>query len=114
MSQSLRFRVRGPDGSQKVLDPLPSSTTMENLQTAIIKKLQLNDVKPSCIQIKFVFPPPQVISNIHRNATLSSLKLTSGNLIISVLDSPPFIPEPEPVQNNNKTVVKEEPVQNNN
>ena len=91
MASSVRFRVRAPNGGQKTLDPMPSSNTMEQLQTLIINKLELSNIKPGCIQIKFVFPPPRIISECDPSTTLSSLKLTSGNLIISILDKPPEI-----------------------
>eukprot|EP01083_Nonionella_stella_P290347 987974_1 len=93
MSNTVRFRVRAPNGSQKVLDPLPLSTTMQQLQTAIIKKLELANIQPACIEIKYIFPPAKIISDIASNTTLSSLKLSSGNLIISILDKPLIIPE---------------------
>ncbi len=74
------------------------TTTMQQLQTAIIKKLELANIQPACIEIKYIFPPAKIISNIASNTTLSSLKLSSGNLIISILDKPPIIPETQQKQ----------------
>ena len=89
MSNTLRFRVRGPRG-QQVLDPIPSSSTIKYLQLKIIEKFELVDVTAPCIQIKYVFPPPQIIST-NNKIRLSSLKLTSGNLIIEIIDPPPIL-----------------------
>lgn len=131
---SLRFKIRAPNGSQKMLGPIPSSSTMEQLQNAIIKvrvlclfpifyflsivifsllfdlhlqTLAMVNVLPSCIEIKFIYPPPKVISEVPPNTTLSSLQLTSGNLIVSVLDSPPNIAQPPPKEQNPKDDVDE-------
>ena len=86
-ANNLRFQVRGPNGTQKTLDPLPSSSTMQDLQSAIIKGLNFGNVQPACVEIKFVSPPPTVISQVAPDTSLSSLKLSSGNLIVSVLNS---------------------------
>ena len=114
MSNSVRFRVRAPNGGQYTLDPMPTSSTMHQLQSTIIKELNLVNTQPACIQIKFIFPPPQIISEVAPNTTLSSLKLTSGNLIISILDLPPAIAQNQEESNEEKqqNISKEEKTSN--
>ena len=87
MSNRFHFRVRAPNGTQKVVGPMPSSTVIQKLQEMIINEFDLDSIEPACIQIKYVFPPPQIISECPPSTTLSSLKLTSGNLIISLRDA---------------------------
>merc|ERR1711971_698537 len=86
-ANNLRFRVRC-NGTQKLLDPLPSSSTIHTLQSAIIAAFKLINVQPACLEIKYHFPPPTVISRVAPNTSLSSLKLSSGNLIVSILNAP--------------------------
>merc|ERR1719206_1017848 len=87
-TNTLRFRVRAPNGTQQLLDPLPSSCAMHELQSAIIASFNLINVQPACLEIKFILPPAIVISQVAPNTPLSSFNLTSGNLIVSILNSP--------------------------
>ena len=85
-----RFRVRAPDGKQKLLDPMPSSTSITGLQMMIKQQLNLSFfLKPELIQIKYLFPPAKIISDFDPSTQLSTLGISSGNLIITTLATPP-------------------------
>ena len=95
-----------------MMDPISVDSTMGQLQSAIIKALELVNVLPSCIQIKFICPPPKVISEVPPSSKLSCLNLTSGNLIVSVLEKPPAIAQPanpkEEVNDQKEDILEEE------
>ncbi|ETO32445.1 hypothetical protein RFI_04670 [Reticulomyxa filosa] len=76
-NMSIQFRVRLPDSTQIQLDKVDPKTTVRALRKQIGKEIN----KPwQCIQLKYIFPPAKALEDM--KASLQSLKITSGNLVV--------------------------------
>ena len=77
-----RFRLRLVDGTVSLLPTsLCGSSTLRDLKKAVSESLKLSYKR---INLRFVVPPPILLEN--NDLTLEKLKVTSGNLIVTILE----------------------------